>query len=218
MKDICTGRMDRHVRKLNLIYWLLAFLSVMAIGRAGFAIERTFAYHIDTPSNAWHEIDLGGRLKQILSRQPNLKVIDGGTPVEGMPAFPEDIYTTDSLNNWGLEVGAKYVLAVDVESIRLERRKGFHLPLIFHKYETVGVIEAEIRLIETSRGRLVLAERIKVQHQGPRAFQATMDDNIDDPDLHITASDKIVFFGQLEEKFCNKLTEKIGKKVHLRKF
>ncbi len=205
------------MRRKKLTYWLVCFIAVMTLCRNSSALERTFAYHIEAPPNAWQEIDLSSRLKKILSRQPDLKIIDGGVPFEGRPAFPADIYTTDSLNNWGLEVGAKYVLAVDVESIRLERRKGFHLPLIFHKYETVGIIEAEIRLIETLRGRLVLADKITVQQRGPRAFQATMDDNVDDPDLHINAPGKIMFFSQLEEKFCNELTERIGKVVHLRK-
>jgi hypothetical protein len=129
--------------------------------------------------------------------------------VDGQPAFPVDYHDLDSLMEWGREAGARYLMVVEVFAERLEKRKSFHLPLVFHKYETVGIIEGEFRLVDLSRGKLLTAEPFKVERKGSRIFQATMDDDINDPDLNMTAPRKVVFFQQLEESLCKHLAERV---------
>jgi hypothetical protein len=90
------------------------------------------------------------------------------------------------------------------------------LLLVFHKYETVGVIEGELRLIDVRRGKFIIAEPFQVEQKGPRIFQATMDDDVNDPDIHLTAPDKIGFFDRLEEKLALRVVERVGKVIHLR--
>lgn len=90
------------------------------------------------------------------------------------------------------------------------------LPLVFHKYETVGVIEGELRLVDIRRGKLLIAEPFQVKQKGPRIFQATMDDDVNDPDIHLTAPDKIGFFDRLEEKLALRVVERVEKVIRLR--
>jgi hypothetical protein len=91
----------------------------------------------------------------------------------------------------------------------LEKRKSFHIPLLFHKFETWGVIEGELRLIDVARSKQVRAVPFMVEQVGPRAWQATMDDDINDPDLRMTAPDKVQFFSRLEDKLVTNLLEQI---------
>ena len=90
------------------------------------------------------------------------------------------------------------------------------LPLVFHKYETVGVIGGELRLIDIRRCKFLIAEPFKVEQKGPRIFQATMDDDVNDPDIHLTAPDKISFFDRLEERLASRVAKQVGKVIRLR--
>ena len=41
--------------------------------------------------------------------------------------------------------------------------------------------------------------------RGPRVFQSSMEDDKHDPDLHLTAVEKVKFLGQLEQKVADQL-------------
>ena len=137
--------------------------------------------------------------------------------IETGPVFPADQHNLDSLVNWSLEAGGSYLVMVTVDDRRLERRKGFHIPLVAHKYETVGVATGELRLIDVARGRQVLAEPFRIEKRGPRVFQATMDDDINDPDLHLRAPQKAIFAGELDDKLSRHLVKRIGSAIRIRK-
>jgi len=126
-----------------------------------------------------------------------------------MVDFPVNRYNTDSLLEWGREVGGRYLMLVEITREGLERHKSFHVPLVFHKYETVGVIEGEFRFLDLSRGKTLATETFKIEQKGPRIFQATMDDDKNDPDLHLTAPEKVIFFDHLEESLCRHLTTRV---------
>lgn len=162
-----------------------------------------------SPELAWNDSRVAQKLRIILSRKSDIRVtLIENKSAEGL-LFPEDYYNYDSLFNWGQETGGRILMLVDIFSERLERRKSFHLPLVFHKYETMGIIEGELRIVDLLKGKIITAEPFKVEQKGPRIFQATMDDDINDPDLHLTAPDKIQFFDKLEDKLCQHLTRRI---------
>ena len=159
---------------------------------------------------------LENRLIERLTRHGSIEVAGVHALIPGLSTLPLSFYRTDSLVAWGQAAGAEYVVLVHVGSARLERRKDIHVPLLFHRYATVGVIEGELRVIEVSRGRLAMAEPFKIEEKGPRAFQATMDDNIHDPDLHLTAPAKGRFFHELEEALAGMLVKRIGSVIRMR--
>ena len=156
---------------------------------------------------AWSASRIGDRLNIQLSRLGSIQVRQITDDQE--PPFPADSYNLDSLVNWGLELGGRYLLLVDVHREGLERRKGWSLPLIFHRWETVGVIEGELRLIDLTRGRLLVAEPFHVEQKAKGAFQATMDDDSHDPDLHLSAPEKVRFFTLLEQRLCDEVIAKV---------
>ncbi len=189
---------------------LLTMLSILAVVDTSAAPGRRLFLNVISPPLAYSDSQVDTKLVRLLTRESNMSVsiVDQEDPV--LPVFPVDYHNTDSLLEWGREAGGRYVMVVEVTSQRLERRKSFHLPLVFHKYETVGVIEGEFRLLDLTRSRLLAAEPFKVERKGSRIFQATMDDDINDPDLHLTAPAKVRFFDQLEENLCQHLAQRVG--------
>ena len=174
---------------------------------------RDIIVNVVSPPLAYSDSKVDTELQRRLSREGSFRVTLVDQDGDQTPAFPEDRYNTDSLLNWGREVGGRYLMVVEVTAERLERRKSFHVPLIFHKYETVGVIDGEFRLLDLVRGRVLAVEPFKIEKKGPRIFQATMDDDINDPDLHLTAPRKIVFFNELERNLCQHLVQRVNQLV-----
>lgn len=161
-----------------------------------------------TPEIAWTNSGLESKILRSFSHQSNLNVQIINESENIQPQFPKNYFNTELLLEWGKEVGGRYVMVIDVQSERLEKRKSFHIPLIFHKYQTYGVIEGEVRILDLERNKLLAVKPFKVEQKGSRIFQATMDDDINDPDLHISAPEKIKFFSKLEDKLVSELKKK----------
>ncbi len=194
------------LRKYGL--WLLIPLVAFAVPAQGAA--RKLLLQIESPPLAWGQCMLENKINTALSRNPDLRV-HSTSAMSDQPAFPEDHYNLDSLVDWGREMGGRYLLLVAINDERLERRKSFSIPLFVHKYETVGVIRGEMRLLDLQKNRLLAAEPFVTELGGPRQFQGPCDENRNDPGLHITASDKSVFFERLEDKLADHLVTRITK-------
>lgn len=201
----------RHIPRLTMPL-VMAFLMAAAAGAA----DQELLLYVDSPPSAWNDSQLERKLVQTFARHDKLRLRTVDRADHNGPAFPEDPYDIDSVINWGAEIGGRYLMIVMVESERLERRKGFHIPLVFHKYQTFGVIEGELRVVDIARGRLLIAEPFHFEQEGPRAFQATMDDDINDPDLHLTAYRKIAFFDELETSAGQGLVDRVGAVIRAR--
>ncbi len=194
----------------------LSFLLSLSLWAAALGATQTVIVHVDSPPLAWGASNLETKLITHLSRNGNGRIVTAQTMSTGGPEFPGEFYDFDNLVNWGTEVDGNYLLLVDIDNERLQTKKSFHLPLVFHKYQAVGVIEGELRLIDIRRGKSLIAEPFKVERKGPRIFQATMDDNINDPDIHLTAPEKTRFFERLEEKLALQIVKRVRKAVRLR--
>ncbi len=195
--------------------WISLFLPLALWGQA-LGTARTVMVHVDVPPLAWSKSSLEEKLIRSLSRRENGRFVTTQKASCGGSGFSVDLYDLDSLVDWGMEAEVDYLLVVDVDSEQLHKKKSFHLPLVFHKYETIGIIKGELRLVDVRRGKHLIAEPFQVEQKGPRIFQATMDDDINDPDLHLTAPDKMSFFDRLEEKLAWRVTERVGKVIRLR--
>jgi hypothetical protein len=178
--------------------------------------ERSLAVHIDQTATPWYDPQLEARLVRHLTRHQNGKIFTPGHSVEGHQPAPMDLWNIDSLVSFGESIGSQFVLAVKIDRAGLERRKVFHLPLIFHQYQTYGVIAGEMRLVDVSRQKLLLAEAVMMEEKGPRIFQATMDDDVNDPDLNLTAPAKSRFFAALEDKLAEQLAQRVAAVIRLR--
>lgn len=196
---------------MRLLIFLLAALVSVAGGNRAMASQGVILKVQHSPV-AWSVSKIGEKLRIQLTRNQSLRVLEPREKGGDFPAFPHDPYNLDSLVNWGLEIGGRYLVLVDIHDERLERRKSWHLPLLFHKYETIAVVEGELRHVDLSRRKLMLSTPFRVEHKGARVFQATTYDDVNDPDLHLPAPAKIRLFDQLEDKLCQHLVELIGLK------
>lgn len=192
---------------------LFLALVVLAAGAGTQAASRKLLLDVQTVPLAWGDSRLAEKMVTALSRNPDLQII---TPeprnpavLDQQPPFPENRTDLEGLLEWGTEVGGRYLLVVTVDREYLERRKSFNLPLIFHKYETVGIITGEYRLVDLQKRRLQAAEPFKVELNGARQYQAEMDDNSSDSKLHIPASAKSRLFSALENRLTEELVEQV---------
>ncbi|MEA2031758.1 MAG: hypothetical protein U9N55_09245 [candidate division Zixibacteria bacterium] len=203
---------------------VLLFLAVVSIGASLFASTpnraqrgpRTVMVWVNDYPTPWGESQIEDLLIRSFSRTGHLRAFPINTNANQMTNFPRDWFNADSLADWTAKKKSRFVLVVDVLNERLERRKGFHLPMVFHKYQTVGIIEADVRLFDARLGRFIMSESLKVEEGGPKIFQFTMDDDINDPDLHLTTPKKLSFIAHLEKKFCHRIIERLGEEILLR--
>lgn len=172
--------------------------------------NRTVLLSVEAAPLAWADSHLKDKLIRRLSSSPEVRVVDAQ---EGMdrPPSPQTSYDVDSLVNWGREIGGKYLLTVEVHSSRLEIKKTFNLPLIFHRYKTFGIIVGEFRLIDLSRGKQLAAEPFSLKQDGPSIIQAAGDGLENDPDIYLTPAEKILFFDRLEEQLAAMLVARYTK-------
>ncbi len=191
--------------------WFKLLLLIFFLAGNLTANSRLVLLDISTAPLPWSDSRLYQKFEKMLTWDENLRVqrTDNLPPLQ--PPFPRDRNNLDSLINWGLEVGGRYLLVVTVHSERLEQHKSFNLPLIFHKYETVGIIEGDWRLLDLQRQKTLVAEPFNVKLNGPRIFQGSMDDNGHDADIHLTAVEKVNFFNRLEEKLTTELVGRVRK-------
>ncbi len=184
--------------------------AILILSAAACAAASTgIVLQVDQPTLAWGEPRLAEKLETRLTRDAGLRV---SIPTEKQiyeTPFPDDRRDLDSLVNWGLEIGGQYLLTVEVSSEKIERRKTFHLPLIFHRWETIGVIEGELRLVNLQSGALLAAEPFKVEEKGARIFQASTDDNRGDPDIKLTPMAKVALIEQMEETLSDRIVARL---------
>ena len=159
---------------------------------------------------AWADSRIYEKLEALLVTDLGLEVQNADREGQ-VPVFPRNRNNTDSIINWAQEVGGRYLLVVTIDSERLERKKTFSLPLIFHKYETVGIVDGEMRLYDVARGRLLMTRQIDLEMEAKRVFQANSDGNRNDPTIHLTATEKLAFFGKLEGKLAKRLAKRVKK-------
>lgn len=182
---------------------MLAVLGCVCLAISG--TKRDVLLHVESAPSGWIESRLSERLAVTLGRSADMAItmtedIDGR-----MPPFPGASRDFDSLTAWGNKAGGRYLIVVRVASQRFETRKTFNMPLIFQKYEVFGIVEGELRIIDLQKPRLLAAEPFMTELRGPRVFQASMEDDKHDPDLHLTAVEKVKFLGQLEQKVADQL-------------
>jgi hypothetical protein len=185
---------------------LLAVMAVPAI--AGTNPGRLVLLSVKQSDNPWSDNRLFERLQTALTRDQNWRV-ESIPSYEPQASRPDQWPSADSIIALGRDLGGQYAVCLAVYDQRIERRKSFHVPLIFHKWEAVGVMKGEFRVIDLLRGKQVKTETFEIELHGPRVLQATMDDTKFDPDITMTVSEKALMFEGLEEKLVSELLPKI---------
>ncbi|UCC43402.1 MAG: hypothetical protein JSU65_09675 [Candidatus Zixiibacteriota bacterium] len=166
---------------------------------------RTVLLHVEQPALPWMESAITQKVAQHLTRNRDLRVVLSERLGEETPPFPHAAYDVDSLIDWGRELGMRYLLVVQVAKERLEIQKKTGIPLLLHRWETVGVVQGEYRLLDLQRGRMLAAEPFREICCARRVIQGDPDNNRDDPDLVLRASEKLDLFDRLENRLAERL-------------
>ncbi|MBD3257619.1 hypothetical protein GF377_04240 [candidate division GN15 bacterium] len=193
---------------------VLGLLLCQLLVESSTAAPRDLIIEIQTAPSAYHDTELPDKLRSAFSRNEDYRTQVYATDSSGIdPPFPSARTNPDSLLNWGMEVGGRYLLSITVDDVWLERRKTFNIPLLFHRYQTIGVIEGELRLLDLSKGRLLAAEPIRVEMAAKDQFQAEFDDNRHSSGLKISAPAKSRFFSELEDRLVRQLVERVHRAI-----
>jgi len=209
--------MSKQLKTLGIAISLVVCLAAVTFGQDNHANGngngngngRSAVLKVNPAQIAWAESHITEKLMSELSRNGNGEVITAEELPASMPPFPTNFYSSDSLANWGLESGRRYLLIVTVEFEGLKRERTFNVPLIVSKYENIGVAIGELRIFDVSRRKVVLAESFTFEKEAKRIFQGAIDDDIYDADLHISAPEKLRFFSELESELAVELSGKI---------
>lgn len=190
-------------KSIILILTLVLAVSITASQKQKMIIK------VISPEAIWFNSTVDRTLQKIISRNKNIEVLVHDDNAKGLPSFPIDYLNFDSLYNWGAELGARYVVMVEIESNEIEKRKTFSFPFLVNKYQTVGIIVGELRIIDIKRGKLLTSEPFQIEQNGPSVIHTTLNNDINDPDLNIAASKKVKFFKELDKKLTKHLIKRI---------
>ncbi len=192
---------------MNKSFILLLILSIAVSITA--ASRQKMVVKVITPEEIWFKSTVDENLRRVISRNKNIEVMMHDENSSSLPSFPGDYLNFDSLYNWGAELGARYVVLVEIESHEIEKKETFSFPFLVHKYQSVGIIVGELRIIDIKRGKSLTSEPFENEQNGPSVIHTTLNNDINDPELNIAASKKVKFFKELEKKLTRHLTKRI---------
>lgn len=179
-----------------LVLLLLSATGLMSQNSNG---TRSLIMMVTVPEQPWGESGLEKELYVSFTRDSRVRVLPVVVKADPKATLAER-YDLDNLLEWADGTEARYLLVLDVSSERLERSRTFHIPFLINKWENKGLMEGEIRLFDIKRRRQLLDQPFRVEKSGPHVLQTARDNNINDPDLHLTADQKIYFMKALEQK------------------
>ncbi|HEX2896730.1 MAG TPA: hypothetical protein VHP63_01595 [candidate division Zixibacteria bacterium] len=212
--------MNKIFRNIGIVSFFALLQAATVLGQNNHANGngngRSAVLKINPAENAWTESHLSEKLMAELSRNGNGEIIRAEALVNSMSQSPSEIYSTGSLSIWGMESGKRYLVIVNIESEGPKKKKTFKIPLVVSKYEHVRVVVGELRIIDATRRKVVLAEQFTFEKEAKRIFQGSPDDDINDADLHISAPGKFRFFSELEFELAKELAKKIRNATSLR--
>lgn len=196
---------------------IISIISIFLLSLGAIAAPtKDVVLKVNTVPSPWAKNQLEDKLLTLLSRSNDTRIYSASSLPKDMPEFPLAVHNLDSLINWGLETGHRYLLFVNISNEEIIRKKTFSLPLIFQRYEAVATVRGEIKLVDLSRNKLLIAEPFEIKKRGKRIFQAATDDNIYDPSIHLSPIEKVRFLGELEDKLARHIMSKVSRPLGVR--
>ncbi len=153
---------------------------------------------------AWADAALANQLEIAVATQTDWTLHTLPTP-----SVPMAKMFTDDWVGLGRESGARYTVVVHIEETSLERRKTFNIPLVGQKWELMAQFDGVVRVIDLERGRDLLVEVIEYALPLRKVVQSSADDNVHDPDLHLTPRQKQQACRHLETQFAAQLVSRL---------
>lgn len=191
---------------ISLVLLLLSATGLLAQNGNG---TRSLIMIVTVPEQPWGESGLEKELYVSFTRDSRVRVLPVVANDDPNTTLAQR-YDLDNLLEWAAGTDARYLLVLDVSSERLERRRTFHIPFLISKWENKGLIEGEVRLLDIKRRRQLLDKPFRVEKSGPQVLQTARDNDINDPDLHLTANQKIHFMKALEKEAAEYIVKMVA--------
>jgi len=181
-------------RRLHIVFLFIAMCLTAAAPAQ--QTRRIVGIISETPSASIPDFTLLDRLYDGLATYADLDVI---IPEEdsGRAETPNDRFNLPKLADWGQLHGCRYLLYLQVESRRIATHKQLSIPFVLSRYVVRGRLTGTYILIDTQRRKAINTWNLCTTIGGPRQWQV-FDDYRDDPDLQLSASEKIAFLQRLE--------------------
>lgn len=173
--------------------------------------SRTITVILEQPQQAIEDFTLVKELDDRLAIRAGLDVM---FPAEDstLPPAPRTRFDLTRILEWGQEIGSRYVIYLQVNERRLATRKRTSIPYLLSRYVVEGRLDGVYSLVDLSRSKVIGTWDLRTRLAGPRQWQIA-EDYPDDPDLHMPAPEKVIFFKRLEEKAADEIMDNIGRHV-----
>jgi hypothetical protein len=194
-----------------LVTIILALICINALTFAQ-SDQRAISIILEKPKNDIYDLEIIDRLVEKLSMQSDLKVITSAED-STLPVPPTERFNLEKLLEWGNECGSRYLVYLRLDNREIVTRKRTSIPYILNRYIVEGQVDGMFTFIDLNRGKIISTWTLKTRVSGPRQWQVA-EDYPDDPDLHISAPQKIRFLRKLEDKAASEIVNEI--RPHLR--
>jgi len=155
--------------------------------------------NLELPENPWADVRLDDKLEFYLATVGRSPIIRIKGDLRDSLGWNSHTPSIDELIDQGKRLNGRYLVDIFIDRIDIEKRKATVIPQAAFRYRVFGVISGVIRVIDLSRSRLVRTKKLDYEIKASDRWRFG-DDDINDADLHISASDKILLFDELEEK------------------
>ncbi|MFH2036170.1 MAG: hypothetical protein ABIJ45_07195 [Candidatus Zixiibacteriota bacterium] len=186
---------------------LLAVLIILVWPIGAIGGNNGIAVNMNIRQCSWADINLSDRLDMYLSTVDNIPI---RTHEQIYSSFNNAYHTSTfgELLATGKENGDNFVVDVVIDKIDLERRKVTIFPHVIFRYRVYAIVSGTIRIIDVNHERLLKMKNIELEFKTKDRWQV-VDDNQDEPELHISADNKLVIMNELEDLLATELYNEI---------
>jgi len=179
-----------------VIIVVLSLLAIAAARMQGQTSPGPVTVVMEQPRQHISDFTLLDRLNRFLVMRGGYDVIL--TDPDSTLTPPADRFDPRGLLEWGNRTGCRYLIYLRIDDRLLERRKKTTIPFILNRYVVEGRLTGDFALLDMTRERVVGTWPLEAVVTGPQKWQIN-EDYPDDPDLNISAPQKILFLQKLED-------------------
>jgi len=187
---------------------LCAYAAIMLLLLAPAALAQDgIIINMEIPACAWGDVHVDRQLSMYLSTVSNVPIIYMDQ-MDSLPINFDSYETFPDLVERSRVLGGRYLVDIIVDRIDIERRKVTVIPLLMFRYRVFALMTGNLRVIDVKNGRLVKMKKIKYEVKAADQWQL-VDDDPDNPVLHIPADKKMLLIKSLDEKAARGLFKEI---------
>jgi hypothetical protein len=181
-------------------------LTIVCLLGGTLSAENGIAISLQLPQTAWSDSHLGEKLDMHLSTINRVPISRFGPDKNMAPIGAESSFL--ELLEFGRRQNDRFLVDIIVDRIDLEKRKMTVIPCLLFRYRLYAVLTGKMRILDITRERIIKFQDIDYEIKASDQWQV-VDDNRDDPALHVPSDEKAILFNRLEEEAASRLFKEI---------